>query len=116
MEKNKVSLKIAGSDYYILSEEQPAYMQELAQDIDSKITDILKSGNLSITQAAILAALEYADDAKKNKTAADNLRSQLKEYLEDAAKAKGERDFYKRELDKLTKKDDEPGTVTGKLW
>lgn len=116
MEKNKVSLKIAGSDYYIVSEEQPAYMHELAQDVDSKISDILKSGNLSITQAAILAALEFADDAKKNKASADNLRSQLKEYLEDAAKAKGERDFYKRELDKVTKNSDNPDIVTGKLW
>ena len=115
MEKNKVSLKIAGSDYTIVSEEEPSYMQELAQDIDSKISDILKSGNLSITQAAILAALEYADDAKKNKTSADNLRSQLKEYLEDAAKAKTERDFYKRELDKLTNKPDNP-IPGGKLW
>lgn len=116
MEKNKVSLKIAGSDYLIVSEEQPAYMHELAQDVDSKISDILKSGNLSITQAAILAALDYADDAKKNKDSADNLRSQLKEYLEDAAKAKGERDFYKRELDKVTKKGEEPGPNPGKLW
>ena len=115
MEKNKVSLTIAGSEYVVVSEEEPAYTEELASEVDAKISAILKSSNLSITQAAILAALDFADEAKKQKAAADNLRSQLKEYLEDAAKAKGERDFYKRELEKVTKPDGTP-SGTGSLW
>ena len=32
------------------------------------------------------------------------MRVQIKEYLEDAAKAKGERDYYKRELERAKQK------------
>lgn len=101
MDKFTNKLRIAGEDYLVISEEQPAYMEELASEIDSKMQSVLKSGKLSTTQAAVLVALEYADEAKKNGSSSDNLRAQLKEYLEDAAQAKSERDFYKREVDRL---------------
>lgn len=101
MERHTQRLKIAGEEYPIVTEEDTKYMEDLAHDIDLKMASILKNGRLSTTQAAVLVALEYADLAKKNGSSSDNLRSQLKEYLEDAAKAKSERDFYKRELDKL---------------
>lgn len=116
MEKYKHTLKIAGTEYIVISEEEPEYMDELARDIDAKISAALKSGKLSITQAAILAALDYADAAKKNGASSDNLRSQLKAYLEDAAQAKSERDFYKRELDKISKNSgsEDPGRKS--LW
>jgi cell division protein ZapA len=56
---------------------------------------------LSLVQATTLVALDYADSLKKNDSSADNLRVQVKDYLEDAAKAKGERDYYKRELERV---------------
>ena len=65
------------------------------------MASILKGNRVSTTQAAILVALQYADDAAKNSGNADTLRSQLKAYLEDAAQAKSERDFYKRELERI---------------
>ncbi len=101
MERQKHKLTIAGVDYTVVSDESREYMEELAHDVDLKMESVLKGGRISTTQAAVLVALEYADDAKKNGSSSDNLRSQLKEYLEDAAKAKSERDFYKRELDRL---------------
>lgn len=118
MEKRTLRLKIAGEEYPIITEEDPKYMEELAHDIDMKMAAVLKNGRLSTTQAAVLVALEYADLAGKNGSSSDKLRSQLKEYLEDAAKAKSERDFYKRELDKINaaKKNDEDAPGTRPLW
>lgn len=118
MEKRTLRLKIAGEDYPIITEEDPKYMEGLAHDIDLKMSAILKNGRLSTTQAAVLVALEYADLAGKNGSSSDNLRAQLKEYLEDAAKAKSERDFYKRELDKVNaaKKAENGDSGTGTLW
>lgn len=101
MVKNTYKLKICGSEYVITAAESEEYMQSLASDIDEKLQAALKNGRLSITQAAVFTALEFADAAKKATDTADNLRGQLKEYLEDAAKAKSECDFYKREVDKL---------------
>ena len=55
---------------------------------------------LNSTQAAVLTALEYADKLNKAEEEVATLRGQMKDYLEDSAKAKSERDYYKRELER----------------
>ncbi len=115
MDRTTHRLKIAGEEYRIISNESPKYMDELAHEIDLKMANILKGARVSTTQAAVLVALEYADQAKKHGGDSDHLRSQLKEYLEDAAKAKSERDFYKRELDRIKAINNTEDT-TGGLW
>jgi len=115
MEKKTYNLKICGTDYIISAEDGKEYMEELAKDVDAKLSGVLKSGKLSSTQAAVFVALEYADEAKKATASADNLRSQLKDYLEDAAKAKSERDFYKRESEKLKIEGSDKKSGSG-LW
>jgi cell division protein ZapA len=64
----------------------------------------------------VLVALQFADVAEKNSGNADSLRAQMKEYLEDAAQAKSERDFYKREVERLKAANPQGGTDTGRLW
>lgn len=74
----------------------------LAAEIDEKMKE-LRAANpfISTNQAAVLIALDYANSAKKAEQSADNLRAQIKDYLEDASQSKSERDFYKREIDRL---------------
>lgn len=115
MNKTTHKLKIAGEEYRIVSDESAEYMGELAHEIDLKMADILRGARVSTTQAAVLVALQYADDSKKNGGTTDTLRMQLKECLKDAAEAKSERDFYKRELERIkaiSKNEDK----TGGLW
>lgn len=116
MEKKVHKLKIAGEEYRIISEESTEYMEELAHDIDIAMSNVVKGSRVSTTQAAVLVALQYADEAKKNGGASDNLRSQLKEYLEDAAQAKSERDFYKRELERVKAVNGGEEKQSGGLW
>ncbi len=116
MEKKVHNLVIAGVEYKIVSDESAEYMQNIAHDLDVKMSSILKKSNISVTQAAVLVALQYADDAQKNSGSADSLRSQLKAYLEDAAQAKSERDFYKRELDRLKAVNEAEDANAGRLW
>ncbi len=101
MEKTTHKLKIAGEEYRIVSTEAPEYMNEIAREIDLKIDEILKKGRISTTQAAVLVALQYADEAKKDGGASEALRKQMKACLEDAAQAKSERDALKRELERV---------------
>ena len=54
-------------------------------------------------QATVLALLDYADEARKLSEENENMRSQLKEYLADAAQAKSERDMLRREIAKMKK-------------
>lgn len=102
MEKNRVKVSIAGVEYALTTEESPEYTALLASEVDRQLKEIRAAGPfISTDQAAVLAALQYADSAKKAEQSADNLRAQIKDYLEDASQAKSERDFYRRELDRL---------------
>jgi len=104
MEKKNVVIHIAGSEYTILTEEDPAYVEALAETLDKDITEIVGANRrLSMTQAAILAALDYADKAAKESEAADNLRGQIKEYLEDSARYKMEAEVARRDVERLQK-------------
>ena len=104
MEKKNVVIHIAGSEYTILTEEDPAYVEALAETLDKDITEIVGANRrLSMTQAAILAALDYADKAATESDAADNLRGQIKEYLEDSARYKMEAEVARRDVERLQK-------------
>ncbi len=104
MEKNKVKLTICGAEYIIGSDEDSKYMIELGDEVDEKISTILKQNSrISVTQAAVLAALEFADSEKKAVVSAENLRSKIQEYLEDSARAKTDREIAMREADRLAK-------------
>lgn len=98
---NKVKLTIRGSNYVINTDESVEYTEELGRKIDERMNEIMKgSFFITATQAAILVALEMADELTKSEKNVENFRSQIKDYLEDAAKAKTERDYYKRELER----------------
>ena len=62
-----------------------------------------ESPTLSTTQCAVLVALDQADACKKATASADNLRAQIKDYLEDSARARMEVDVARREIERLNK-------------
>lgn len=115
MEKSTYKLLICSNDYYITTDENAEYVQELASDVDDKLKAALKNSNLSMTQAAVFVALEYADMAKKAEASADNLRGQIQGYLADAQQARTDCEVYKREAERLkvSGSDDKP---ISSLW
>ena len=72
--KNKITVSIADQEYTLVATEDEGYMQKVAQHVDAKVE------------------------------AAENLRRQLKEYLEEATKMKLELSEAKREIFKLQNK------------
>ncbi len=104
MEKETVVIHIAGSEYAIKTDEDKAYVEALAEALDQDVTAIIQANRrLSMTQAAVLAALDYADKAAKESEAADHLRDQIKEYLEDSARYKMEAEVARRDVERLQK-------------
>ena len=101
---NRITVSICGDDYTLMAEESPSYMQKVAALVDEKMTDILSSGRVSRMDAAVLAATNLADELLKQQSAAENLRRQLKGYLDEAGKAKAELSECRRELLKLQQK------------
>lgn len=110
MDKVRVTLNICGNEYAINTDEDPTYVEGLGERLNEDLTKIIKDNSrLSITQAAILAALDYADEASKATATADNLRGQIKEYLEDSARYKMEAEVAKREVERLQRQLKEKG-------
>lgn len=104
MEKNKIRLKICGAEFAIATPDEPAYVEKLGEEIDAKISRLVKeTPRLSVTMAAVLTALDYCDCYKKSEESADHLRSQIKDYLEDSARARMEADVARREIERLNR-------------
>ena len=99
--KNEVRFTVCGIEYNILTDEGVDYTKMLAQQIDEKMSYYL-NGNpfVNRNRASVLALLDFVDQLHKAQEEIETLHSQLNEYLEDATKAKSERDYYKRELER----------------
>lgn len=107
MAVNKVKLTIGGTEYSILAEDDVKYVQELGKELDRAFTKIMKANaSISTTQAAVLLALDYADESKKAIATADRLREQIKDYLDDASDAKSKADWARHEAEALKKETD----------
>ena len=101
MVRNKVKLNIAGAEYAIITEDDVKYVAELGKDVDRAITQTMKENpHISVTQAAVLTTLTFADEYKKASTTADHLREQIKDYLDDASNAKSKADWARHEAEK----------------
>ena len=116
MEKITHKVKVAGSTFKVVSEDSSEYMSALAREVDLKIDALLKNSTISTTQAAVAVALDYADTVKKNDASTENLKTQLKESLQDVANARKEADFYKRELERLQGSKAEENKSNPALW
>ncbi len=100
MIKNRVKLTIGGAEYAIVTEDDVAYVTELGAELNEALENTMKENpRISTTQAAVLVALQYADDYKKANISSDNLRSQIKDYLDDAASAKSKADWARHEAE-----------------
>jgi len=99
--ENRITVSICGTEYTLMAEESPSYMQKVAAMVDAKMRESMASGRVSRVDAAVLAAMNIADDMLKQQGSTENLRSQLKGYLDDANRAKNELSEAKREIFKL---------------
>lgn len=62
---NRISVTIAGQNYTVLAEENEEYTRGVAQRADRTIAEARQAIDASELQAAVLAALNLADEATK---------------------------------------------------
>ena len=96
--KKRVTVNIAGGEYRLIGAEDEEYTRKVAAHVDSKINEVLKLANVSMIEATVLASVNITDEYYKALETADNLRAQLKDYLEDSGRMKAELSELKREL------------------
>ena len=99
--ENKITVNICGEDYTFAAEETPSYMQKVAAMVDERMGQILRATHVSRTDAAVLSAVNIADELLKSQAAAEHLRAQLKGYLDEASQAKSEASELRREVFRL---------------
>ena len=72
--------------------------EAVAALVDKKMSEILTGAKVGRSDAAVLAAVNLADELLKSEQTAENLRRQVKDYLDEATQARNEVSDLKRQL------------------
>ena len=99
--KQKITVSIAGQEYTMVAEADEAYVQRCAAMVDSQVREVMGGARLGLSDAAVLAAMNIADQFYREQDASENLRRQIKDGLDENAKLKMELSEAKREIFKL---------------
>ena len=100
---NRVVVSICGEDYTFVAEESTRYMQKVGAYVGDKMTEILNGAKVGRTDAAVLTAANIADELFKSQAAAEQLRGQIKGYLDEAGKAQADATENQAYLTKIQK-------------
>lgn len=116
--KNRVKLKISGSEFTIIADESPEYIKDIANMVDLRIRDYTKkSQKMSISMAAILSSINFCDELQKEKRIVTELlkkadtceaeahkaTTQLADFAVANARLKEEKDGLHRVIEELKK-------------
>lgn len=104
-QRNRVVVKIAGKDYSLIGKESDEYIQKVGLYIDRKMNEIIRSNNkLSTSMAAVLTAVNIADDFFKVSESESNLKKDLTQAKSEISKLKQEKGTLKQENAVLSEK------------
>ena len=95
---NRITVSICGDEYTFVAEESTAYMEQEAALGDKKMGELLTGAKVGRSDAAVRAAVNLADELLKSEQTAENLRRQVKDYLDEATQARNEVSDLKRQL------------------
>ena len=78
---------VGGKRFTIVTDESEAYMKKLVERVDTRLKSIMSSNpKLDKDSAAILASLDYCDEEYKLRKNLDDVKEQIKDYIEDTAR------------------------------
>lgn len=99
-ENNRVTITICGKEYTLQTDESPDYVRQLAARLDRRISDMMETSDIiSLSSAEILVGLSLMDDSYKTTSNIDNIRGEIRNYVEEAGKARAEADDLRRQLE-----------------
>lgn len=94
---NVVTVTINGMEYNLKGEEQEEYLNRISSYVDTKVKNILENNNkLSTSSAAVLSAVNVADEMFKTKEFNDKLEKEAEQF-------KKIEKVYKDQIDSLKK-------------
>ncbi len=77
MEKQKTTVRVAGREYTLVSSDQPEYIARVASYVDRKISETAFAARLPVEKAAVLTAINIADELMKSHDENTRLRREL---------------------------------------
>ena len=90
---NKIKVVICGKEFTLQTAESSNYIFSLARTLEGRINELLSANSsASPFTASIMVGLAALDDLNKANQRLDTLREQSKEYVDEAGKARLERD------------------------
>lgn len=99
---NTYRIKIFNRELNIITDQTLEYTQKLADTLNERLSEIISGvGNLTLNDAAVLVSLDCLDKAVKSEESAQNIRQQIKEYADDASKARQQALDREHEIEKL---------------
>ena len=85
-DKTSVTVRIAGEDYTIRANTEPAYTRKCAKLVDDRIHEIrLQAGLIEAQKAAILAALSIADDSLQAEVKLEEVQKEVSQQAKKLA-------------------------------
>ena len=94
---HRVTIYIHNQSYNFLAEEDASYLQQCADIVNKEMDEAMSGTTISLTDGAVLAAMNVADKYCKERAVSDNLRAQLKQALDENARLARELSEAKRE-------------------
>ena len=90
---NKIKVVICGKEFTLQTAESSNHIFSLARTLEGRINELLSANSsASPFTASIMVGLAALDDLNKANQRLDTLREQSKEYVDEAGKARLERD------------------------
>ena len=77
MEKQRITVIVAGKSYTLVSSDPPEYVKRVAALVDLKMRETAAAANLAGTQAAVLACFNMAEELIRAQDENRVLRRQL---------------------------------------
>lgn len=99
--EHKINVVVAERNYTLTTSDESEYVKKVANFVDEQVSKVADAAHASTLDAAIMCALNIADGYFKEQDAAENLRKQVKQYLDEATQIKLELSETKRELFRL---------------
>ena len=88
MEKQKITVSVAGKNYTLVSNDPPEFVRRVAAFVDRKLSETAAVTNLPSGQAAVLTCFNLAEDLLKAQDENTMLRNQIEQLARNAKAVK----------------------------
>lgn len=87
MEKQKITVRVAGKEYALVSSDSPEHLSRVASYVDRQITETVFATRMSKETVTVLVAMNITDELMKAQEENSRLRRELNELRKAQASA-----------------------------